>query len=566
MAKLTTKFEDKSIKQKLNYGYMVVIIFMVISGLVSIFGLYTLDRTLNDFVNGANKADTAVKVCRINTNVAARNIREMALNDDTSTYPEYRQTVETELQEVDTQLKNLKETGIIENDLYEEYKEAITDWANIGYEIIEEIEGGNRQHATERILSECAPALNNLVATSDKLDKMTDEKMTESINKSKIIFFVALAVIIVFIMIAVFAAVRISKRIITAIMDPLHEVEAVAIELSKGNLHSNLEYHATDEIGKLAHSLRKSIRILSSYVDDIARSMGEFSKGNFDVQPEVEWKGDFVDILDAFMVFEKNMADTVKGIQSVAGQVESGAGQVSDSSMDLAQGATEQATVTEELANTIQNISQQVASNVESAKEISKKVEKSGVDIVQGNEKMQEMVESMGEINSASQEISKIIDSINEIASQTNLLALNASIEAARAGEAGKGFAVVADQVSLLASQSAEAVKESTVLIETSINAVEKGIVIADETAKQLERVAKDSKSVTKSVTEIADALEAQTESFTKVNEDVDNINDVVQTNSATSQECAAASEEMSSQATMLTNLISKFKVGTFED
>lgn len=162
-------------------------------------------------------------------------------------------------------------------------------------------------------------------------------------------------------------------------------------------------------------------------------------------------------------------------------------------------------------------------------------------------------------------EIGGTLTIISQIAESTNLLALNASIEAARAGEAGKGFAVVADQVSVLAAQSAEAAKDSTVLIESSVQAVSKGMVIADETAQQLQNVVSGSKIITEEVNGVADALEAQAESFVQINQGVNNINDVVQTNSATSQECAAASQEMSGQATTLEGLIRRFKVAKFK-
>lgn len=430
---------------------------------------------------------------------------------------------------------------------------------------MKDVEAGNREEAAQKIIGQCAPALNEVVGISEEIDQITDEKKSDAIRVSQNSTIGGIVLIVVFVVVAILMAMKIGKYIIQSITVPLHEIELVAKELADGNLHSTLEYRSTDEIGSLAHSLRKSIRILGSYVDDISRVMKEFSEGNFDVQPEVEWKGDFIGIHDSFMEFERSMSDTVKGIQSAADQVSSGAGQVAESSTDLAQGATDQAGIVEELTATLASVSERVAQNAENAKEISREVENTGIEIINSNGKMQEMVDSMREINESSGEISKIIATINDIASQTNLLALNASIEAARAGEAGKGFAVVADQVSVLAAQSAEAAKESTVLIESSVRAVEKGMIIADETAKQLENVVAGSKVITEKVNGVAEALEEQTMSILQVNTGVEHINDVVQTNSATSEECAAASQEMSSQAEMLENLIRQFKVGTFE-
>lgn len=560
------KFDSMKMKQKLNFGYAVVIGLMIISGIFSIIGLGFLFGNMNSYINGAQRADTAVKICRIDINIAARNVREMALNDDESAYAGYRTMVEERLTEVNDELAALKETGMIEDELYNRYVELIANWGTVAYEIVEKIEAGDKEGATQMLLEVCTPALDELVQMSSEIDSITNALKEDAISGSRRVFVLSVVSILVFVGVAAVLAVMIGRKIIVSITTPLSEIETVAKELSAGNLHSNLEYHSDDEIGSLAHSLRKSIRILGSYVDDISRAMNEFSNGNFDVQPEVEWKGDFTGILDAFMVFEKSMADTVKGIQRVADQVKNGSEQVADSATELAQGATEQASITEELTATIETISAQVSQNAESAKEISRSVENVGAEILNGNEKMREMVNSMEEINKASQEIGKIIATINDIASQTNLLALNASIEAARAGEAGRGFAVVADQVSLLAAQSSTAAKESTVLIESSVKAVENGMVIAGETAKQLEHVVDGSKVITEEVNRVAEALGAQEEAFEQINSGVDHINEVVQTNAATSQECAAASQEMSSQAGSLEGLIRRFKVGKFKD
>ena len=555
------KLENMHLKERIDYGYKKVITMMLISGLLSVVIIGILFANMMHYVENVNVADQAVKICRINVNAAARNIREMALNEDTSSYDNYEQTVKRLLSEVDSELQILKKTEVLSDENYEEYSSALTDWGEIGYSIMEEIKNGNDENATDAILNDCTPALNKVVEIAIKLDELTDEASSETVRNMVVCTVAGFVVIIVCLVFAFTLTRKTSKRVLETILEPLHAIEDVAMELTEGNLHSTLEYHSDDEIGKLAHSMRKSIRILGTYVDDIDRSMKLFSEGNFDVHPEVEWRGDFVGILNSFMAFQASMAGTIKGIQNVSNEVSGAAEQVASSSNDLADGATNQAAVVEELTATVTGVSEQVEKNSQSAKEISVKVDELGNAISESNGKMHEMVDSMHEISEASKEIDKIITTINEIASQTNLLALNASIEAARAGEAGKGFAVVANQVNVLADQSAQAAKESATLIETSVKAVEKGMVIAGQTAAQLEEVAENSKVITTEVTHIAETLETQTTEIKQINEGIEQINDVVQTNSATSEECAAASQEMSSEAESLREMIRKFKV-----
>ena len=553
--------ENLHLKERINYGYRKVITMMLVSGLLSIVVIGILFFNMKRYVQNVTVADQAVKICRINVNAAARNIREMALNNDASSYDNYEQTVKKLLAEVDTQLNNLKKSGVVPDADYEEYSSALADWGNIGYSIMEKIKSGDKDKAVDSILNDCTPALNKAVEIAIRLDEMTDEQSSRSVRVTVIFAVAGVACIIVCLVLAWKLTTKTGKKVLETILVPLREVEAVAQELTDGNLHSTLEYHSDDEIGRLAHSMRKSIRILGSYVDDIGRAMKMFADGNFDVQPEVEWKGDFVGILNSFMMFEKSMAEVIKGIQHVSDEVSSAAEQVAASSNDLADGATNQAAVVEELTATVEGVSEQVEKNSKTAKEISGRVDKLGNAILESNGKMKDMVDSMNEINGASKEIDKIIATINEIAAQTNLLALNASIEAARAGEAGKGFAVVANQVNVLADQSAQAAKESATLIETSVKAVEKGMVIAGQTASQLQEVAENSQIITKEVTNIADTLETQATEIKQINDGIEQINDVVQTNSATSEECAASSQEMSSEAENLREMIQKFKI-----
>ncbi len=552
--------KEGSVAARLNKGYFTVIMMMIVSGIVSIICLASLKDSINGFIDGSSVADGAVKTARININRIARTLSEMYINEDTSTYAAYRGKVDEMNNSISEQLERLKGTGLIEQNLYQQYESKIKAQSEIGYRIMDNMEAGKDELAKQQILEEYTAALEEVVALSEELDATTDWMKHYSEQYAEIVFWVGLCVIIGLIVVAIVVARRLGNKIVKSITEPLSEVEGISKELSRGNLHAHITYEADDEIGSMAKNMESAITTLRSYVNDISEHMERFCQGDFVVNPQSEWLGDFVKILNSFKEFEQNMAETIEGIQTAADLVDGGAEQVSQSANELAQGATDQASITEELVATLEDISLQVADNAKNAMAISKEVDQASESILNSNSKMQELVQSMNEIDQTSGQIRTIIDTINNIASQTNLLALNASIEAARAGEAGRGFAVVADQVSVLAAQSTEAAKETNLLIESSVEAVAKGMAIAVETAQQLETVAEGTQRVTREVGKVAEALEAQTEAFQQINAGVEHINDVVQTNSATSEECAAASEEMSSQAGRLDELVSQFK------
>jgi methyl-accepting chemotaxis protein len=553
--------KNMNISNKLKTGYGILLALTILIAGLSLFCIRELDANVKTLATETEEANEAIKRCMIDINIAARDVREMALCTDKSQYSTYSEAVESYLTNLDEQLKTIKSTGVLSDDVYQDYVDSLTAWANDAYSIVGLIQDGQQEEAVSMIFSSCIPTLNALETKSEELDDYITEAVDASLQHSQTLYYTSIAVVSVVTVIAIVCVLLIGNNILQSIAKPLVEIEAAARELSNGNLHTEITYESNDELGKVSDSIRNSIHTLRQYVDDISMAMEAFAEGNFTAQPSSEWKGDFVAIYDAFVLFEKHMAETVVGTQQVAEQVESGAQQVSATSMELAQGATDQATVMQQFTSTLEDVSGQVAENADYAEDISKRVEEVGVEISATNDKMREMVKSMNEIEESSQKIRQIIDTINDVATQTNLLALNASIEAARAGEAGRGFAVVANQVTALATQSAEAAKESTQLIEASIREVENGMSLTAAIAQQQESVATNTQTIVEEVENVATTLKSQNDSFAQLSDGITQINDVIQTNSATSQQCAASSQEMSGQASVLDGLVRGFKV-----
>lgn len=257
-----------------------------------------------------------------------------------------------------------------------------------------------------------------------------------------------------------------------------------------------------------------------------------------------------------------NMRTALKKIAQSSEEVAIGAQNISTASASLSIGGTEQASSIEELTASINEIYEQTTINGESVSEAVKLVGEAQAKVNSGDQEMQKMLGCMDDINNSSQNIGNIIKVIDEIAFQTNVLALNASVEAARAGEHGKGFAVVAGEVRNLSIRTAEAVKQTSNLIEASGKNVKIGIEVANRVSEALDEIKASMKAVETRVEAVGKASEQQTQNIHEINSGISIIANVVHTNSATSEETAAASEELFSQAEILKKQTSQFIIG----
>ncbi len=367
---------------------------------------------------------------------------------------------------------------------------------------------------------------------------------------------ITIGMLIVLLIMAVIFGRRLSRSIAEPVVKSTERIELLA----QGDLNTPVpSVRSKDETGRLLESLGETIGSMNGYISEISDILTGIAQGDLSKESGQTYLGDFAPIGQALTSITGSLKTAFSDIYTAAEQVEQGATQISSGAQGLSQITMEQAATIEQLSASLAEIStgiQEIAHNSEQTRALT---ERSSENVRNGNQQMSDMLEAMGEIDHSSSEIGKIIKVINDIAFQTNILALNAAVEAARAGAAGKGFAVVADEVRNLASKSAEAAKETTTLIEQSIESVKKGTKMAQRTARSLEEIAKESEGVSALVNRISEATNDQATAVVQINQGMEQMSSVVQTSSATAQQSAASSEELSGQAQMLKDLIGRF-------
>jgi methyl-accepting chemotaxis protein len=349
------------------------------------------------------------------------------------------------------------------------------------------------------------------------------------------------------------------NMLLEVIVEPINEASDVLAFVSKGNFDHKMNGDYKGDFLKIKESINATVINIAAYIHEISAVLTELSNNNLNQGITREYVGSFGAIKEALNNIISTLNDVIGDITSASEQVASGARMISESSMTLASGTTEQASSVQELNATVITINEGTVRNAKNAGTAEILSANSKENAAKGNEDMKNMLGSMHGIKESSEKITRIIKVIDDIAFQTNLLALNAAVEAARAGEHGKGFAVVAEEVRSLAGRSQTAAKETAGLIEESINRVNEGTEIAGQTAAALGTIVDDIEKVATIITDISQSSKEQAEAISQVTEGLSQITQVVQSNSATSEETASAAEELSSQSDIMKGLVDVF-------
>ena len=344
-------------------------------------------------------------------------------------------------------------------------------------------------------------------------------------------------------------------------LDPLKKVAVLVKGVAGGDYSQSMSYNSMDEIGEIVSACNAMIDSNSAVIEDAGRVLGAMAVGDFTQTPNAQYVGVFKQLEEALQRICANMHVTFKTISDVSQSVGNGSQEVDAGATTLAQGTTEQAAAIEQLSSTLNDVIKQVHLTATHSAEADKIVVEANTKAVKGAEQMKLLEEAMANIEHTSNDISKIIKSIEDIAFQTNILALNAAVEAARAGSAGKGFSVVADEVRSLAAKSADAAKSTTELIEAALVAIGNGVEASKITGQYLADVTASMQGVVEKIEEISRATGEQSDALDQIASGADQISSVVQTNSATAEESAAASASMKMEADRLQGIMAKIKI-----
>ena len=303
--------------------------------------------------------------------------------------------------------------------------------------------------------------------------------------------------------------------------------------------------------------------ILADYVSEIsvevkAIAQGDLTRNGDDI---TDFLGDFSELKTSLLYILKRFNSTLTEISNLAEQVSSNSSEVENASKSLADGATEQAGVIEELNATIDTVVDLAADTAKETQNASARVKASANKANEEKEKMNDLLMEMEHITEISKEIGNIITDIEDIASQTNLLSLNASIEAARAGEAGKGFAVVADQIGKLAADSAKSAVNTRDLIDKTLVEIEKGNTITRTTANAFNQIIADMESFAELAENTMEKANSQAESLEQIGQGIEQLSGVVQGNAASSEENTAISINLAEGAAKMRDRVNIFKL-----
>jgi methyl-accepting chemotaxis protein len=546
------------IKTKLLLGFGLIALFSVLVGAVGIVGL-TSARDANHLI----ARRLMVPISLLQKMTASFDGARMAYRDALQAsapqeIQEHSRRLSANLDELEKLQREFETTILLESTrkMFQDYVSSEKAWRVPVERFAALLVDGKRDEALA-LRAEMATTVKAVVGTFDRLVDQKVQVAQETSDQaaaqvsSSILLQIAIAAA------GLVLALILGWLIAVGIARPLERATRLA---ASDDLSSRLAITSQDEIGELG----RAFDAMTERLEKKTREAGAIAQGDLTVAVDVAGDGD--QLGRAFQQMTSELQGLVRQVRDSVSAFASGADEISSASQSLSQGATEQAASLEEISSSVTEIGSQSKANADNAAQANQLVASARTAAEKGDQQMKSMVEAMRQISGSSNQIAKVIKVIDDIAFQTNLLALNAAVEAARAGKHGKGFAVVAEEVRSLAGRSAKAARETGDMIESSSKNVESGLAVAQATSQSFDAIVSDVVKTADLIGEIAAASNEQAQGLSQIATGLSQIDQVTQRNTASAEQTASASTELSASAGRVRDLLRRFRVGGAED
>ena len=553
-------FKNMKVTRKLLLSFLTVILLYVISISATLVGVHSITGSFNEFYNNSYQIVKESMNFRLNQYIVARNVLQIISDRDLAISAETLSETEASMEVVDDSMKNL-ERLYKDKEMLSELKTRYEKLVTPREKVLNLLKTEKFDEAMKIYEKEYNPQAMETRTFLRQMETTTKEEADAYYQASEESSDTMLLVLIALAGITVLFSSAIWYLISKSITRPIQELKRSAEELAAGNLHTEISYTAENELGSLAESMRMTIQALREYMSEIEKSMMLIGKGKLNYQTEVEFKGDFIALKRSLDQISVMLSESMMKISNSAEQVSGGAQQISNGAQMLSQGASEQTGSIEELAANINEISETVKRNADDTVTASDLADAVEQEIMDNSTQMEAVTMAIAQIRQTSKDITGIVKEIEDIAFQINLLSLNAAVEAARAGDAGRGFSVVAEEIRKLATKTTDASKITAQLIQKSTKSVEEGSALIDASEQSLKHIVDGARDVASKIEQISQSNIQQANFIIQIRQSIEQISDIVQGNSATSEESAAASEELAAQAQILRELVSRFEL-----